>query len=268
MRTTLFVAFAFASAAAAHDLHILGSKLRGAVNDETTIYVTWSHAQPVDEVVDDGELENYLLLGPSGSRRELAKKGTGLHANAMKLEEEGVYQAVAASKAKIVSKIAGKDGAHRHAPGGKTDVAKRDPQAKVVSATKSQQFSKALIVVGKATKTVDASGLPFDILPLDKPSQWKAGAKLRFQVLYNDAPLDSGKIAANPIGFPLGKDGADEERWAIEKSVGKDGVVEIAFDKPGRWLLQVERSFTPDAKHRAQFDREDYVTSLALEIQP
>jgi uncharacterized GH25 family protein len=263
---TLVVAGPLGPISFAHDLHIMGSKLKGKVGDETTVYVTRSHAEPVDEIVEADSLEHYLLVGPSGTRAPLNKKNAGLQANKIKLDSEGVHQALAIGKQRVVTKLRGEDGKHLHVDGPKTDAAHKRPGAKIVSATKSQEYSKVIVVVGSRVPSPKPTGLPFEIVPLDEPSQWKAGKSLRFQVLYNDMPLPSARLAASPIAYAL--PGRDEESWITSAKTDAKGIAELTPTQPGRWLIQVEHSFKPDTANQRLFDREDYVTSVIIELDP
>jgi uncharacterized GH25 family protein len=254
----------------AHDLRVMGGKTLGKPGDEATVYVTFAHTDPVDEVVEANQLENYLLVSPTGSRRPLDKRqGAGLHDATIKPDERGVHQVVANTTVDLQTKIKGDDGRHRHMNGSKADVKKKNPDATIVSAVKSQQFAKTLIVVGKPDRGPEPSGLPFDIVPLDKPSEWKAGAKLRFQVLFNDRPLPNATLTAAPIGFKKPKKAGanhDDENWTQSKKTDKKGIVEIPVDEPGRWVFQVERVVDAVPVNREQYDKENYVTSLTMEI--
>src|SRR5262245_11787197 len=107
-------AILIAASASAHDLRVMGGK-NVKVGDDVTIFITYSHLEPVDEVVDARQLENYLLVSPTSSKLPLDKrKGASLHDATVKLEEKGVYQALATTTAEIHTKIKGEDGKHRH----------------------------------------------------------------------------------------------------------------------------------------------------------
>jgi uncharacterized GH25 family protein len=246
------------------------------VGDDTTIFITFAHTDPVDEVVSAKRLENYLLVSPSGSKAPLEKrKGESLHDTTLKIEEKGVYQALATTTAVVQTKLKGTDGKHRHFDGSKAQAKKDNPAASVVSAVKTQQYAKTLIVAGRPEKGVEASGLPFDIVPLDKPVEWKAGAKLRFLVLYNDRPLANATLTAAPIGYAKKKpaavtikhEGEDDEGWTQSAKTDRAGVAEIPVDEPGRWVFQVERVIDAAPTNREQYDKENYVTSLTMEIR-
>ena len=279
MTRTTFIAAAllFASSAWSHDLRVMGGK-NVKVGDDVTVFITYSHLEPVAEVVDAKQLENYLLISPSSSKLPLDKrKGASLHDATVKLEEKGVFQVVATTTADVHTKIKGDDGKHRHVAGTKAQAKKANPTASVVSAVKTQQYAKTLIVAGRPERGPEASGLPFDIVPLDKPSEWKAGAKLRFQVLFNDKPLPNATLKASPLAFARKKSPVDatvkherdeEEEWLQSKKTDRSGIAEIAVDEPGRWVFQVERDADATPVNREQYDKENFVTSLTMEIRP
>src|SRR5829696_2263614 len=217
-RTVLFAAVLLSATSAwSHDLRVMGGR-NVKVGDEVTIFITYSHAEPAADVVDAKQLENYLLISPSSSKLPLDKrKGASLHDATVKLEEKGVYQALATTTVEIHTKIKGEDGKHRHVEGTRAQAKKANPTATLVSAVKTQQFAKTLIVAGRPERGPEASGLPFDIVPLDKPNEWKVGAKLRFQVLFNDKPLPSATLTGSPLAFAKKKseaakhDGGDDD---------------------------------------------------------
>src|SRR5947208_5109361 len=88
-------ALMFAAAAGSHDLRVMGGK-NVKVGDDVTVFITFSHTDPIDEVVEASQLENYLLVSPNNSKLPLDKrKGASLHDSTVKLEEKGVYQVLA-----------------------------------------------------------------------------------------------------------------------------------------------------------------------------
>jgi uncharacterized GH25 family protein len=255
-----------------HDLRVMGGK-NAKIGDDVTVFITYSHTEPVAEVVDAKQLENYLLISPSSSKLPLYKrKGASLHDTTVKLEEKGVYQALATTTVEIHTKIKGDDGKHRHVAGTKAQAKKTNPTATLVSAVKTQQFAKTLIVAGRPERGPEASGLPFDIVPLDKPTDWKVGTKLRFQVLFNDKPLPNATLTGSPLAFAKKKlestkhDGDDDEVWSQSQKTNRSGIAEITVDEPGRWVFQAERVADAAPVDREQYDKENFVTSLTMEI--
>src|SRR4029078_10495938 len=93
------------AAAGAHDLRVMGGR-NVKVGDDVTIFINFAHTDPVDEVGSVKRLENYLLVSPSGSKAPLEKrKGESLHDATMKMEEKGVYQALATTTADVQTKL-------------------------------------------------------------------------------------------------------------------------------------------------------------------
>src|SRR5215204_1874905 len=139
-RFALIAVVLLSGATFAHDLRVMGGKIVDKPGEEATVYVTFAHTEAVDEIVETNQLENYLLVAPSGSKRNLDKrKGGSLHDATVKLEERGVYQAVANTTVELQTKVKGEDGRHRHMNGSKAEVKKKNPEATVVSSVKSQQ---------------------------------------------------------------------------------------------------------------------------------
>ena len=72
-RLHLFVAMsasalAIVSLVQAHDMKVFASQLAvPKAGDRTTVYLSWGHALPVDDLTDSKALERYDWLSPAGT---------------------------------------------------------------------------------------------------------------------------------------------------------------------------------------------------------
>ncbi|HEY8503303.1 MAG TPA: DUF4198 domain-containing protein, partial [Gemmataceae bacterium] len=173
----LGVALAVAPAGRGHELKVLASRPAAAVGDRVTVYLSWGHALPVDDLVDGQTLQRYELLAPDGSTVKLPVQERSLQANPVVLEKAGVYRAVASRRPTVLTYVIGADGERQMRRGPKSGV----KGEAVDHALRSRQFATAVVLAGQpGEEPVKAAGLPLEILPLDPPAAWRAGAELRF----------------------------------------------------------------------------------------
>lgn len=245
--------------ARAHDLKVLAARLAAATGETDTVYISHGHTLPVDVPIDGKTLQDYRVLTPSGSVLELTKEGVSLHANEVKVEESGVYTAVAARKPAVYTEYVDKDGNHKHLPGPKSVVS----EGTIDHATRSHQFAKALLVSGEASADpAKVLGHEIEIVPVDAPGRWRSGRDLRFRVLFQGKPLSAGDVVATHVGFK--PDGA----WCYATSTDAKGVAVVRPSQAGTWVLRA-RVLKPSAKDRQdEYDIESYTATLALEVTP
>jgi uncharacterized GH25 family protein len=251
----------------AHDLKLFGSKLNGEVGDQSTLYVTEGHLNPVDKPVEADALETFLLKSPNGSQRPLVAKETGLHANIVRLEEAGVYQGLVIRKPAVQTKYKTKAGTHEHKPGNRKatlDSIKAEG-GEPLETLRGQEFAKVIITVGQGKQRAATSGLPFEISPVDPMADWRVGTPLRLKVTYNDRPLANAQVQGTYIGA-RNLPGADEA-WQVTGTTNAEGLVVFNCKQPATWLFRCEHELPVEANARKDYDREAYGTSLTMEIK-
>lgn len=260
LRNTLIVLVTLAGTGttSAHDLRVLGSRLESTKPTllKTTIYLSWGHALPVDDLVTEKSLQRYELLTPSGKTKKLATQALSLQANAVILEEAGVYQAVAERVPTLLAHFLDAEGNKRFRLGGRAAV----QEGKVLDALRSRQGAKVILVNGGGL--VRPVGLPMEIVPLEPTAHWRAGKAQRFQVLFEGKPLAGVQVQ----GTFLGRRPA--EGYAGEEKTDAKGVVSIVPGTAGTWVFRAAHRYPGPAERRSDYDEESVLGTTTLEILP
>lgn len=258
--TALVALLGVASVAAAHDMKVFAS--RHALPEgggKATVYLSWGHRVPVDELVDAAPIERYDLVAPGGGVTALKKEGVSLQANAVELKEAGVYSAVVTRKASVYTYVLGDDGERQLKRGPKTEHA----GAKIDSGTRYQQAGKALIVVGKPGDAAPkALGLPVEINPLDGPAKWTVNSDIRFQILLDGKPVPTAEVHARDLGFK------PDEAWSYATESNRKGEFTVRPSRAGTWVVKVSAKKLTQGAVREQYDFESYTATLTLEVRP
>ncbi len=248
-----------ASAGRAHDLKVLASRLTlDEKGGKSTIYLSWGHRLPVDDLVDAAGIERYDLLAPDGSVKPLKKADFSLQTNVVEIGMEGVHQAIVWRKAAVLTFVVDAEG---------NRVMKRGPKSAVKEGTidygfRSQQFAKALLVAGVAkTEAIKSAGLPLEIIPVERPASWRK-SDLHFRVLFQGKPLGEETLTATRIGFQ------PADAWCYATNTNHEGEATVRVGEPGIWVLRVHLRKPAGEAARAQYDYESYTTTLTLEIRP
>ncbi len=255
-----FFLFAGAASLSAHELKALASHLLVTkAGEKTTVYLSWGHTLPVDELVDAESVERYELLLPAGKATPLQAAGRSLQTNVVELAEEGVAQVVVGRKPAVLTYVVDAEG---------NRVLKRGPKSAVTAGKidygmRSQQFAKALIVTGPPKgEAVRPVGQALEIVPADGPAQWRAGGELRFLVLLHGKPAASEQVLATYVGH------RPDHAWPLAATTDRKGVATVRPDRAGTWVFKAQVRKPADGSVREQYDYEAYTATLALEIRP
>ncbi len=255
----MLLSFLLPNFCSAHEIKALASQLAvEKPGTKTTIYLSWGHRLPIDDLIDGATLERYDLLAPSGASTALKREDLSLQANVVEVKEMGTYQVLVGRKAGIYTYVFDEEGSR---------VLKRGPKtafkdSKIDHALRSQQYAKALIVVGPAsTEPVKAAGLPIEIVPLDGPAAWQCGKTLRFQVLLEGKPLSAVELTARYVGFK------PDSGWCYATTTNRDGQAQVRPSQPGTWVLKVNKKRHTKGAEREQYDLDSFTATLTLEIQ-
>lgn len=266
MRTSLkgilVIALAVAGTATArgHDLKVLVSRLISRPGADETVYISYGHVLPVGGQIDAETLDDYHIRTPSGSVTYLKKEGVSLQSNDVHVEEQGVYQAVAARRPAVWCDVVDEMGGHAHHRGPRSSVR---GGGTVEQATRSQSFAKALLVSGEdAEKAPGPLGHDLEIVPVDGPSGWRSGRDVRFRVLFRGQPLRNADLVATHVGFK--PDGA----WCYATSTDAEGLAVVRPSQAGTWVLRAKTQRPAAPEQRAEYDVESYAATLALEVRP
>ena len=256
----LGLAAAITAPVAAHEIKVFASRLAlPEGGGKATVYLSWGHRVPVDDLVDAAPVERYDLVAPSGTATALKKDGLSLQANTVEFKESGVYTAVVTRKPGVYTYVLDDDGGRQLKRGPKTDHA----GAKVESGTRYQQAGKALVVVGKPGDAAPRPlGLPVEITPLGGPAAWVAGADLRFQILLAGRPVPAAEAHARWVGFK------PDEAWSYATESDRKGEFTVRPSQPGTWVVRVTVKKLNQGAVREQYDFESFTTTLTLEVRP
>jgi len=84
---TLLLAVALAVPAVAHELKVFASQQAIAEpGTKSTVYLSWGHRVPVDDLIDVASVERYDLIAPDGTASALKAADVGLHTNSVELK--------------------------------------------------------------------------------------------------------------------------------------------------------------------------------------
>lgn len=241
-----------------HDLKILTNRPRLDVDGKATIYLSWGHRLPIDDLIDGATLARYDLIAPSGTKTPLTKDAKSLQANVAEMKEPGLYAVIVERMPSVNTYIIDEQGIKRFRRGPKSAHA----GSKIDSAKRSTQSAKLMIVVGDASATAPkAIGLSTEIIPLDGPSRWKAGQPLRVRVDHDGKPLAGARIESRAVSF------AHEEKIDVVETDAR-GEATVQPKTGGLWLLTATHKTPAPAAARAEYDTESITTTLTLEVAP
>ncbi|MFO0879642.1 MAG: DUF4198 domain-containing protein [Gemmataceae bacterium] len=255
----LAVVLVLIGSSSGHEIKAFVSNPNLAAGGKTTVYLSWGHRLPVDDLVEATTLARYDLVDPTGQVKPLKTSDRSLQTNVVELQTEGTHQVVVARKSSLYTYVFDEDGTRQLKRGGKKDHA----GAKIDAATKSLQCAKALVVVGKPSdKAPSPVGLPIEIVPLDGPSQWVSTNTLRFRVLVDGKPLSSVEVQARPVGS------RPENAWSYATLSNKQGEFTIKPSQAGTWVVKVYTRNLAPARSRDEYDLESFTATLSLEVAP
>jgi uncharacterized GH25 family protein len=260
LAVALLAALAAAAVLDAHEVKAFAShQAMAEAGGKTTVYLSWGHKIPVDDLLDAETLERYDLVPPSGPATALKASGKGLHANTVVLKDAGVWQVAVARKPSVFTYVLDDEGKRQMKRGPKSAQA----GARVDSATRSVQCAKALLVAGApGDKAPEAVGMPIELIPLDAPEKWAASSTLRFRLLVNGKPEASAEVVARPVGF------RPESAWCYATTTGRGGEFTIKPGQAGTWLIKAQVKKLAQGKAREEYDFDSYTATLSVEVAP
>lgn len=260
LRLALLTSFALACTARAHEIKILASKFTAAkAGEKTTIYLSWGHRLPVDDLIDGSSIDRFELVPPDGKPVALKKQDYSLQANAVELPGNGLHQAVVTRKITVYTTVIDGDGNRQLKRGPKTSVI----EGKIDHTLRSVQTAKAVIRVGPASaEAVKPLGLDVEIVPLDGPAQWKKDKDIRVQVLVNGKPLAFASVLARTIDFK------PDNAWSYATTTNRQGEATLRPNRSGTWVVKVNTKVDATGAALKDYDYTSYTTTLALEIEP
>ena len=107
------------------------------------------------------------------------------------------------------------------------------------------KFAKTVVEVGSGGPRAFAKavGHALELVPVNDPSELRAGDTLAVRLLYHGRPvpgvyLRAGAAATAAPAEPVSKDGAAEERKELVIATGADGVARVAVGESGLWNVR------------------------------
>jgi len=254
------IALATVNVVDGHEIKAFASRMNiPEASGKSTIYLSWGHRLPVDDLVDSDSLERYDLVSPGGIAIGLKKADLSLQTNVIELKEAGIHQVLVNRKPSVYTYVFDNDGSRQLKRGPKTAVT----EGKIDVGTKSIQCAKGMIVVGPGAKeTIKPAGQPIEIVPLDPPMNWNENKSVRFQVLLNGKPLSFPEVNARYVGFK------PDNAWCYTTTGNRDGELTIRAAHAGTWVLKVSSKQLTHGETREQYDFESYTATLSLEVLP
>ena len=228
---------------------------------KTTVFLSWGHRVPVDDLIDATTLDRYDLIVPDGTVTALKAANTGLQENVVEVKQTGLYRTVVSRKSSVYTYVFDADGNRILKRGSKTAIT----EGKIDIATRSIMSGTALIAVGKQADAVPKPvGLPVEITPLDSPTKWVANGDIRFEVLIGGKPVQNlfPEVVARYVGFK------PDNAWCYATNANKEGVATIRPDRAGTWVLKVNVKRAAPESLRSEFDQESFTATLTLEVRP
>lgn len=255
MATGLILAAAPTSRA--HTMSVMLNKTAAEPGGKATVYLSWGHVLPVDELVNGKDLDGYQAHLPSGSVLPLKVDDRSLQSNEVPIEDEGVYQFATTRKPSVFCVVKTADGKMKHLRGSKAE-AKLAAGETIVQSARSTMFAKAILTSGAAEgKTAAKLGHALEIVPLTEPSQIQSDAPAKFVVLFRGEPLASASVQATNVANGLASQ-------TLETNA--DGVVEFTPDEEGCWILGVNHRLKPSGDDAKLFDAESYGATLTIGV--
>ena len=244
----------------AHTLRVLGNRAVVETGKKGTIYLSYGHLLPVDELIEADALAQHQLHTPSGSIKPLTHSGKSLHANEVVFEEPGLYQAVVTRKPLVYCTFTDASGKQAFARLPKHEL-KLPEGGKLILGTKGHQYSKALLLSGDApAKSPEPLGHELEIVVESKlgTQGFSVDEPVKARVLFQGKPLAGVKVDA--ASTTLSPDGLPETAAETDS----EGRVTLELSEPGVWVLSVTHKVDSAAGDRKAFDVNSYVASFAI----
>lgn len=184
------------------------------VGGRTSLKVVFGHNFPYyDILISSTQLTEFYFITPDGEKKNFTKiweeredVEKGALAAEIICEKEGTYIVSACRKLK-------------------GDIKK----------VPSEKYAKAIIIVGKGTKTISRPlGDRLEIIPLKNPTEIKPNKSFPIQILYESKPLPLCYVYATYAGYH-----SESEPYPVVAITDKRGIAHIKITNPGIWLITV-----------------------------
>jgi len=210
--------------------------------------IGWGHHYPLDGFLKQDALETITLIGPDKDTPKIIPTSEVELQSETSLSREGTYIVAAQRKAGFYTKTA---------LGGKS-VSKKGLKG-VIRCSYSHMCMKAVANVGKGGRADMVVGQPIEIIPLENPSNLRAGEYLPIRVVADGKPYD-GDVFATYAGFSTKKN-----TFAYATKTDKKGEARIKILQSGIWLVKVSHEIPYTDPE--QCDIQSYVGTLTFMVE-
>lgn len=253
----LILVASVAGPASAHELKLFANRLvLPKAGEKATVYLSWGHRFPVDDLVDAATLDRYDVTAPDGTVTALKKDGIGMQEHAVTLPAEGIHGVAVIRKPSVVTYVRDEQGNRQFRRGSKKDHA----GARIDSSTRTVSSASLMLVAGASAVAPKPVHLPLELLPTTAPGQWSATTGVRIRVLVRDAARAGVKIVAHP------KFSREDEAWIDAGTSDERG--ELLWKPPssGVWVLKATTEQPAPDDRKAEFDTDTMTTTLTLPV--
>ncbi len=213
-----------------------------------SLTIGWGHHYPLDGFLKESALEDIALIGPGKTTPKIIYASEVELQSERGLSQEGAYIVAAQRKAGFYTKTA--QGGQSRSKKGLDNV---------IRCYYSYMCMKAVANVGKGTQVDTVVGHPIEIIPLQNPSNLRAGDYLPIRVLLDGKPY-SGDVFATYVGFST-----DKNTFAYATTTDKKGHARIRILQQGIWMIKVAHTTPfPDLE---ECDVQSHIGTLTLKVE-
>ncbi len=230
----------------------------GKFGARTKTYLGYGHRYPVEDFLPPDNLAEYSLIGPGGTKKEIAPVSpAGFLESDIRFKEPGHYMITVATKPGFYTMYREGDAIH-HKLGPKTGL------PDVVLSNYYEQYAKSLINVGVAEgddfkKPV---GHRLEVIPMENPLKLKGdgGHTMSLKVLFNGKPASFCRVYATYSGFSSNDD------FAYATTADGQGIARIRLTHWGPWLVKANLKMNPTDEMKDKCNDMNYTATLTLGI--
>lgn len=252
-----------AAGARAHTLRVISTYPGVEPGGKSTVYLSWGHLLPVDELIRGEDVERFEVRSPSGSVTPLKVEELSLQAHALTFPDAGVHQVAALRKPSVFTRYTDASGKTVFSRQAKDEL-KLPAGGKLIAAARSIQSAKTLVVVGEgvAGRPVEPLGHALEIVPDAAPAAdgYPIDKPASFRVLFQGKPLAGTTIVA--VSAVRNPDGVGE----VSVETDSEGRAILELDETGTWILEAHHLTDPPADQKHRFDSESYTATLAIGV--
>ncbi len=224
----------------------------------TKAYIGYGHRYPVDDFLPSSNLAEYTLIGPGGTKKDIAPaNASGFLASEIRVKEPGHYVIAVATRPGFYTMYRDA-GAIHHKLGPKTGL--KD----VVLSVYYEQYAKSLVTTGPAEGRAFEKpvGHRLEIIPLEDPTKLKGdgGHTIPLKVLFNGEPASFCRVYATYSGF------ATNDDFAYATTADGQGVVRIRLNHWGPWLIKANVKMPATDEMKDKCNELNYTATLTVGI--